>query len=814
MPRLSKEKMEEKLNKTNEKDKKTEKKNERGAKRVAKREKKEQKSEKENKKSKRSKDPILEKLEYIGLDLEKPSKILKDFESLKYTINKSYDDKTYKVYRHIPVKDIQLMISPIERMGDVQEKYKYATPLVGYFKPKAKAKAEDLERYAKFLKMLNDTSLEQIKSVENEQELLKENQPFNIKYKDNFMWQIYYSDSAEKYFMLASSEEQNNGPLFYMIKKQIQISKSRNKKNEETIFVPIVCEDYSGKLLKKNEIADMENYIWYFTKNWPQIYEVYDKQGIMTLQIVGKIDVYEKIESEYKIILTNKKEASNLYKLLKALFILSSEIPDCYNYTCKINDNGSIDFYENETMISYTSLSKYIKDKYCEKIEDEDNIIIKIRELERKIEKLKEEINVKTQEYLSEERQIFNFLECRKTFFGKIRYFFKSKKNAKSIIEKAREKIEENEEEKEISESEVKIEYKKSYTIEELINVSKVWKKKDDRIRSLKLDEKALSLKLKNLELKIKNARQYIQEIEEHKKSIFEFWKFANKDEIPSLTEATENEEKDNDKLRKYFDYENDIEDLGKQVDELQRKKLSREETDAIFAIREVIEASNALQYDKEYIDEIISKTLEELKSSYKDNIEEIQDKDFDIFGNLVDDKTKIKVLNATKHREIEKDKYKILNIREDTTIEDFKETIINYTRLCNEAYQKIKASYDFSIYRATTKDSNNIGYEIFNMNPNDSIYELDTQKGMYLEKVNIKENMNILFYSNIIFYDNNNKTLPLGMDVVTQVLFNLSKYELKLINEKEININVYENEYCAKVKKIYIKEYELKECD
>ena len=73
---------------------------------------------------------------------------------------------------------------------------------------------------------------------------------------------------------------------------------------------------------------------------------------------------------------------------------------------------------------------------------------------------------------------------------------------------------------------------------------------------------------------------------------------------------------------------------------------------------------------------------------------------------------------------------------------------------------------------------------------------------------------MNILFYSNIIFYDNNNKTLPLGMGVVTQVLFNLSKYELKLINEKEININVYENEYCAKVKKIYIKEYELKECD
>ena len=56
------------------------------------------------------------------------------------------------------------------------------------------------------------------------------------------------------------------------------------------------------------------------------------------------------------------------------------------------------------------------------------------------------------------------------------------------------------------------------------------------------LDINALKLKIKNLKKKIENASNYIKEIDEHKKSIFEFWKYTNKDEVQSLDEGEEEE--------------------------------------------------------------------------------------------------------------------------------------------------------------------------------------------------------------------------------------------------------------------------------
>ena len=52
------------------------------------------------------------------------------------------------------------------------------------------------------------------------------------------------------------------------------------------------------------------------------------------------------------------------------------------------------------------------------------------------------------------------------------------------------------------------------------------------------MDINALKLKNKNLNKKIKNASKYIEEINKHKKSIFEFWKYTNKDASTSLEEG------------------------------------------------------------------------------------------------------------------------------------------------------------------------------------------------------------------------------------------------------------------------------------
>ena len=47
------------------------------------------------------------------------------------------------------------------------------------------------------------------------------------------------------------------------------------------------------------------------------------------------------------------------------------------------------------------------------------------------------------------------------------------------------------------------------------------------------------------LSKKIENAELYIKEIEKHKKSIFEFWKFTNKDEKNQLSEGISKIEED-----------------------------------------------------------------------------------------------------------------------------------------------------------------------------------------------------------------------------------------------------------------------------
>ena len=141
---------------------------------------------------------------------------------------------------------------------------------------------------------------------------------------------------------------------------------------------------------------------------------------------------------------------------------------------------------------------------------------------------------------------------------------------------------------------------KQQYTIEDLINICTKLEELKKSNTNFNLDIDAIETKKEILSKKIDNAELYIKEIDKHKKSIFEFWKFTSKDEMQTLAEADEQEDTEKTKMRKYFDYETDLEDLGKMVDELQRRKLSKNETDAIFAIREVPESFKELEKEKD----------------------------------------------------------------------------------------------------------------------------------------------------------------------------------------------------------------------
>ena len=136
--------------------------------------------------------------------------------------------------------------------------------------------------------------------------------------------------------------------------------------------------------------------------------------------------------------------------------------------------------------------------------------------------KLKKQAQDLEAENLSKEKQISTFLECKKTFFGKMKYFFKySGKKSKNKVEKLEEISEDIQTSKEDKEEKLK----KQYTLDELLQKGKQASEQETNLKNIKMDINAIKLKNLNLVKKIENATSYINEIDSHKKSIFEFWK-------------------------------------------------------------------------------------------------------------------------------------------------------------------------------------------------------------------------------------------------------------------------------------------------
>ncbi len=759
------------------------------------------------------KEKLKEKLSYIGLNLERLPKFLTEFNPFSFRPSKSYNDTSYKVYRYIDVNDIEILLTPTDRLTSLDEKYKLSVPIKNCLDSKTE---QNVEYFAAFLKVLNDTNIEEIEKIEKEQERLKQQIPNQVKYEGNYTWQIYYSDVSDQYFMLAPINEYNNAALFYLLKKQIESKKNRKK---ELIFVPVSYQEYSGNYLLKSQIADLENYLWYYTKEWANIFEVYDQKEKMSIRINGTTNVYENLRSDYFITLNSKEEAIKEYKLMKALFILSTAFPYDFNFRTNIDDEGSLEFSLQtsigEKIVNYDELTNFVQFEANQKkmlINLEDK---KISEAQDKLQTIKEEVEKQTEEYLSKQRQISTFLECKKTFLGKVKYYFSNRKKELKPIKSEKSKITKNkdkvEEKAELPQKELK-----QFTIEDLIEICTKLEARQKMVKSLKTDEKALELKKINLERKIKNANIYLNEIELHKKSIFEFWKFTNKDELPSLNEGEEEENSNKEKITKSFNYEEDIENFGKKVDELQRRKLSKNETDSVFAVKNALTSIQILQNTKsneltEKQRSILEKELNKIKSEYEKNIETIELKDFDVFGGISEDSTKIKVINNTKYREIEKDKYKVLNISVQTELDVYIDTLRNYLNLIKEAFCKVTTPQNISVYMTSTQKLDKKNLNILHLDVNKAIAENIDKEEIYLYKINIKEAMPILYYSNIMFFDNMNQTLPIGMNLSDEVLVDLNKYKLVENKKEEFKINYLKDEYNNKIIKVNSIEYDVK---
>ena len=189
-----------------------------------------------------------------------------------------------------------------------------------------------------------------------------------------------------------------------------------------------------------------------------------------------------------------------------------------------------------------------------------------------------------------------------------------------------------------------------------------------------------------------------------------------------------------------------------------------------------------------------------------------LDNEEFDIFGGIADDSTKIKKIKDKKHRELPKDKFKILDINKNTKQIGFKLILEQIIDNIKNSLEKSKVEEDMAIYKAIADgDINKENINIFNINPEIEIEEKlkDTVNSINLYKININGIINAIPFTNIIFYDNQNKTLPIGMDLSTKILIDLNKLELEEVNTNSFNIAYFENEK-DEFSKVYIKHIKL----
>ena len=755
---------------------------------------------------------IQKNLEYINLDLDNIPEFIKNYKFMEFRQTRGFNENKSRVYKYLNVKDIQIYITPKNKMDLLSKKYGECGKLYDYLKLETE---DDIVKHSVFLKMIDKMNINEIERLEEEQEILNEKIPFEVKYSENYLWQIYYSDITKQYFMMVTLEDEEFEAFFYLLKKQIE-AYSQNK--DIYIYVPVCNTEYSGDLLTRNEITDTENYIWLFTRDWPFIYEVYDKYGNMNLHIIGNTICYEKINSHYKIVITSEEEAIKFFKLIKALFILQTETNGKYIFKPRIKKDASLEFLYNGSIIEYDNLTTFIKDEFY-KTDNEINLIVdNLNKCERKKQELIKEEEDKVKEFQSKEKEISIYLECKRSLFGKIKFFMKNKKRLKGKNDNILVKNEEAEKEEtkleEILKENDGIDREKEFlTIEDLVLLIKAFERQDKRLKNSEMDVRALENKLKILESKIKNAELYLKEINEHNKSIFDFWRFTNKDNNLILSEIDVNEEVTVNNLEMTFDYLEDLEDLGKNMDKVIRKKLSKKECDSIFlATTEILEYINTIKGKEELRDEeleALEKKLNDIKEKTTIVSSLFPKEEYDIFGGLSEDKTKIRVLAGRKHREIEKNMYRVIDINKNTSLDRFKEKLRAIVSDIEKALTQIKAPINFSLY-ISEKNINKNNFEIYHVNPEEAINEIEDDNE-YICRINVKKGMPIIFLTNTIYYDNYNKTLPEGMELNDLVLIDNSKFEfIKKQNvffrmNKEINKFEYEN--CE----IHIKEYNVK---
>ena len=599
------------------------------------------------------------------------------------------------------------------------------------------------------------------------------------------------------------------------------------------IYAPINYVSMSEKYISSNELLEIENYLWYFTKKWPITYEYYDMKNNYSLIIKGETKVFDRIESDYKFVIKTKEDAIKLYKHIKALFMLETSTDNYFDFKAEIKRNSELKLTYDGIEVEFDEIPDLIFKKYNEIYKEIEVLNNENKSKTVKINMLKDDLVKKEQLYKEIQREIVKYLDCKTSFTKKVKYFFtKSKRMTKikmtntQVKEDIKKKIEADRKEAEVDYTVIDtvraLEKKEFYTIDDFVFLYSLYEKLHRQVTEIALDIRGIKLALLNINNKLTNAETYLDEIDSHKKSIFEFWKFANKDKKLSLDEADFNEDDKDDKkeveeqlMDRVFNFDMDIDATSEYVDEIQRKKLSKEEFNAIYLLaNDFIDYINMIK-TKDIDEYAMTSFLEDLKKEYKEESRYIGET-FDVFG-ANQPAVKIRYLKTNEFREVDRNKFKILNLNQNSDKFKFLEKLTANLKYIDEANHKIKTNIELPIYKAIPSIEK-LGpnrLEIFNIDVEE---ELSEYKGvgnnLNLIKINLPKDSPVIFFTNIIYYENQNNTLPLGMDKGKKVLLDLSRFKLEEIKREKIVVNKYFSNYTSKkvFKNVNIIEYDIVE--
>ena len=196
-----------------------------------------------------------------------------------------------------------------------------------------------------------------------------------------------------------------------------------------------------------------------------------------------------------------------------------------------------------------------------------------------------------------------------------------------------------------------------------------------------------------------------------------------------------------------------------------------------------------------------ISEKLKKMKLARAkgEDLEDDDDDIFNIFGRLRQTNNKERTIGNKTHREQPRDRMEILGVKKETKGIELKRSLESVIKDLKTAIRKNSLKEDMYVYKASSEKLEFNTFEDVSLNSEEELNNfLKEEKNIdkiYLYKIKLPKDTNYIAFTNIIFFDNKNMTLPLGMNLSSKILVDLSNLTISEEKTRKLNKLQFEEE-------------------